>query len=212
MQREMRCRFVTFEGVDGSGKTSVASFVAQSLRKEGLDVVLTTEPTHTWLGDAVKRSYTETVNPFTEALLFMADRATHTDQIRRWLGEGKLVLSDRYCDSTYAYQAAGLKGIGPDPMNWLKRMSKPFVTEPGLTVLLDVEPRLGLRRIAARSRKVHFENEPFLRKVRANYLMLAKSRRFVTIDASKPMAAVKKEALRIVSSRVEASTAARRRS
>ena len=71
----MRCRFITFEGIDGSGKSCVAEAVVNNLQDKGLDIVLTTEPTRTWLGDAVKRSYTERVSVFTEAMLFMADRA-----------------------------------------------------------------------------------------------------------------------------------------
>ena len=198
----MQCSFVTFEGIDGSGKTCVAEAVANRLKERGLDVVLTTEPTHTWLGDAVKRSYTEKVSPFTEALLFMADSATHTQQISRWISEGKMVISDRYCDSTFAYQAARLEKLTKDAMDWLKEVSKPFVIEPDLTLLLDVEPRIGLERIASRDKKVHFENEPFLKKVRANYIELAKSRRFVTVDASRSLDEVIEESLRAVVKRV----------
>jgi len=194
----MPCRFVTFEGIDGSGKTSAAAAVARGMRRKGFDVVLTTEPTHTWLGNAVKRSYTEDVSPFTEAFLFMADRATHTQQILRWVSEGKLVISDRYCDSTYAYQAARLKNLRKGAMGWLMDISKPFVVEPDLTLLLDVAPRLGLQRIAPRKKKVHFENEPFLKEVRKNYLLLAKGRRFVTIDSSRNLDDVVEECLRVV--------------
>ncbi len=205
----MPCRFVTFEGIDGSGKTSVAAAVARRMRQEGFDVVLTTEPTRTWLGDAVKRSYTEDVSPFTEAFLFMADRATHTKQIRRWIAEGKLVISDRYCDSTYAYQAARLKKLRKGALEWLKDLSRPFIIEPDLTLLLDVTPRLGLRRIAPRKKKVHFEREPFLKEVRKNYLLLAKGRRFVTIDSSRNLEDVVDECLGVVLRRAAGSRAPR---
>ncbi len=198
----MRCRFITFEGIDGSGKSCVAEAVVNNLLDKGLDVVFTTEPTRTWLGDAVKRSYTEDVSVFTEALLFMADRATHTEQIKNWVEGGKIVVSDRYADSTYAYQAVRLKELVPDVMNWLIDFSRPFVVEPDLTLLLDVDPEVGLARIGSRDKKVHFENASFLRDVRANYLHLAKSKKFIVIDASKPLEEVIKMALEIISSRV----------
>jgi len=198
----MRGSFVTFEGIDGSGKTSVAGKVALRLRRQGFSVAITTEPTRTWLGDAVKRSYREEVSNFTEAFLFMADRATHTMRIEEMLGKGNLVLSDRYCDSTYAYQAARLKGLVKDPMNWLKRISEPFVIEPDLTLLLDIDPRIGLRRIAGRKKKVHFENEPFLKQVRRNYLALARDRRFVVLDASRSIGEVVEDSAGVISSRL----------
>jgi len=210
MQRMMPCRFITFEGIDGSGKTSVAKAVTKQLKRRGVSVVLTTEPTHTWLGDAVKRSYAEPVSPFTEALLFLADRATHTEQIKRWVAQRKVVISDRYADSTYAYQAASLKGVSGDVMSWLRKISEPFVIEPDLTLLLDVPPRLGLARIQSRKKKVHFEEERFLRNVRANYIRLAKGRRFIVIDSSRSIKKVTEEALGIVSSRVLGPRALRR--
>ncbi len=196
----MRGMFITFEGIDGSGKTRTAKKVARMLGNHGLPVVLTTEPTRTWLGDAVKRSYGERVSPFTEAMLFMADRATHTEWIKDQIRKGKMVISDRYCDSTYAYQCARLKGLVSDPMNWLKRMSAPFVIEPDLTILLDVEPQIGLRRIAPRKKKVHFEKEHFLKQVRKNYLRLAKGRRFVVVDASRPFEKVVEDSMAAINS------------
>jgi dTMP kinase len=198
----MRGKFVTFEGIDGSGKTSVARITAERLRRRKLPVVLTTEPTRTWLGDAVKRSYGEPVSSFTEAFLFMADRATHTVRIKDMLGRGKMVISDRYCDSTFAYQAVRLKGLVRDPMNWLKRTSKPFIIEPDMTILLDIDPRSGLKRIAARKKKVHFENASFLRQVRRNYLALARERRFVVLDASRSLDEVVEDSVDVISLRL----------
>jgi len=198
----MRGMFITFEGIDGSGKTRTAKKTAETLGKRGLPIVLTTEPTRTWLGDAVKRSYGEKVSVFTEAMLFMADRATHTEWIREQVRKGRMVISDRYCDSTYAYQGARLKGLVSNPMHWLRRMSAPFVIEPDLTILLDVEPRIGLRRIAPRKKKVHFEKERFLKQVRGNYLRLARGKRFVVVDASRGFDEVLEESLEAVSSLV----------
>ncbi len=202
MGNSVAAKFITFEGIDGSGKSTVVRAVSEGLQNSGHDVVLTTEPTKTWLGKAVKRSYVEDVSPFTEALLFLADRATHSERIRRWIDEGKVVLSDRYCDSTYAYQAARLKGMLEDPLDWLQRLSAPFVVTPDLTILLDVAPRTGLRRIESRKRMTHFERESFLKEVRKNYLALAKLGRFSVLDASRPLKEIQEDALRIVNSRL----------
>ena len=125
--------FATIEGIDGSGKTTVAAKVAQSLEAAGIPVVRTTEPTSTWRGDAVKWAIERDVDAITETFLFLADRQTHGMAIRAWLDEGKLVLSDRYADSTYAYQGARLAGKKEDPVRWLRDLSRPFVVPPAVT-------------------------------------------------------------------------------
>lgn len=195
-------RFITFEGIDGSGKTTVAKGIYEKLKSRNKDVVLTGEPTKTWIGDAVKRSYAEDVSPFTEALLFLADRANHTLRIRKWLQEGRIVLCDRYCDSTYAYQAASLEEVTQNAMEWLENLSAPFTLEPDLTILLLIEPSLGLDRIKNRSRKTRFEEVDFLSKVQRNYLKLARKKRFVKVDASKAISEVIKEVIKILDLRL----------
>ncbi|HTD81336.1 MAG TPA: dTMP kinase, partial [Thermoplasmata archaeon] len=184
----MRGRFVTFEGIDGSGKTTVVHRIEPELRRRGVKVTLTSEPTRTWLGDAVRKSYQDDVGPLAETFLFLADRARHTEVIRTWVAAGSIVVSDRYADSTYAYQGARLMGVVKDPIRWLQRVSAPVVLEPDLTILLEVPARLGLRRIADRKRKVRFEKEGFLTKVAKNYDRLARSPRFVRIDGARPAA------------------------
>ena len=84
----LRGRFITLEGIDGAGKTTIAHRVGSELRKKGHRVVLTTEPTRTWLGDAVKKSYDDDVGPLAETFLFLADRARPTAQIEEWLPPG----------------------------------------------------------------------------------------------------------------------------
>ena len=200
----LRGRFITLEGIDGAGKTTIAHRVESELRKKGHRVVLTTEPTRTWLGDAVKKSYDDDVGPLAETFLFLADRARHTAQIEEWLAKGALVVSDRYADSTYAYQGARLKGTVRNPIRWLQAVSAPAVIEPDLTILLDVSPRLGLRRIAGRKRKVRFEKERFLTEVARNYRRLAKGRRFVTIDGSRSAAEVTADVMRAIERRLGA--------
>ena len=200
----LRGRFITLEGIDGAGKTTIAHRVESELRKKGHRVVLTTEPTRTWLGDAVKKSYDDDVGPLAETFLFLADRARHTAQIEEWLAKGAIVVSDRYADSTYAYQGARLKGTVRNPIRWLQAVSAPAVIEPDLTILLDVFPRLGLRRIAGRKRKVRFEKERFLTEVARNYRRLAKGRRFVTIDGSRSAAEVTADVMRAIERRLGA--------
>ena len=200
----LRGRFITLEGIDGAGKTTIAHRVESELRKKGHRVVLTTEPTRTWLGDAVKKSYDDDVGPLAETFLFLADRARHTVQIQEWLAKGALVVSDRYADSTYAYQGARLKGTVRNPIRWLQAVSAPAVIEPDLTILLDVSPRLGLRRIAGRKRKVRFEKERFLTEVAGNYRRLAKGRRYVAIDGSRSAAEVTADVMRAIERRLGA--------
>ena len=198
----MRGRFITLEGIDGAGKTTIAHRIEAELRRRGYRVVRTTEPTRTWLGEAVKRSYDDDVGPLAETFLFLADRAAHTDQIRGWLRTGAIVLSDRYADSTYAYQGARLVGVVKDPIRWLQRVSAPVVLEPDLTILLEISVRLGLRRIAGRKRKIRFEKERFLTEVAANYRRIARGRRHATIDGSGPAATVARDALAVIERRL----------
>jgi dTMP kinase len=177
-------RFITFEGIDGSGKTTVAGRVTAALRSRGVDAVFTQEPTETWLGEAVKRCVAEKRGALVETFLFLADRAEHSLGIRAWLAEGKTVVCDRYADSTYAYQGVRLAGLVPDPVEWLQAISRPFVLTPDLTILLRVDPATGLRRLASRAHKAPFEEETFLKEVAEVFDRLATDVRFETVDAN----------------------------
>ena len=198
----MRPALVTFEGIDGSGKTTIARRVYRELRRRGVRAVLTSEPTRSWLGTAVRRSYRDDVGPFAESLLFLADRARHTEEIRRWLRSGKVVLCDRYADSTYAYQGARLAGSMKDPIRWLRSVSAPFVVQPDVTILLRVTPEQGLRRIARRASRIRFERRAFLSKVARNYERLARDPRFAVVDGSGPTGEVTAAVLAILDSRL----------
>jgi len=180
-----RGRLVVFEGIDGSGKTSVAQDVYEALEGER-DVVLTVEPTDSWLGEAVRKSHAVGVDPYTEAFLFMADRAAHTEQIRQWLSEGKLVLCDRYYPSTVAYQSASFTGAAArGAFEWLLEANRRISLRPDLTCFLAVDPELAFRRVRGRTGTSKFERLVYLRKVDRNYRRLAKiDPSFVTIDAS----------------------------
>ena len=194
--------FVTFEGIDGSGKTTVSRLVVESLRKNVNSVYLTSEPTHTWLGDAVRRTYEDDVGPVTESFLFLADRAAHVPEIRAHLAKRELVVCDRYADSTFAYQGARLRGIVRDPLRFLQRVSEEWLLTPDVTVLLKIPPALGLKRIAGRASRARFENLAFLRKVAANYDRLARAPRFVVIDGTRDANVVAADAIAAIDRRL----------
>jgi len=197
-------RFVTFEGIDGCGKSTVTKRVFRRLQKEGRRCVLTVEPTGTWLGKAVRKGWAEKVGPWTEAFLFMADRVEHNDQIQKWIAEGKLVLSDRYMDSTLAYQGAELEkstgGGSAGAMRLLRTMHGPFLLLPDLTLYLKVTPELGMSRLSGRAGLTKFEKLEFLRKVARNYDLLARRepRRIKAVDASRPLDEVVENVLSLI--------------
>lgn len=202
----MLAGFVTFEGIDGSGKSTVSRRVAKILSDRGEKVFLTGEPTHSWLGDAVRRSYKDDVGPLAEAFLFLADRAAHLPEIRSHLEARELVLCDRYADSTYAYQGARLEGLVEHPMEFLRRISEPWLLMPDLTILLRIPSETGLARIADRPDRVRFEDGALLRRVAANYDVLAKGKRFVVVDAGRQLDAVVEDAVAIIEKRMASAT------
>ena len=179
-------KFIVLEGIDGSGKSSVKKALPVKLGLK--DIMVTEEPTKTWLGDAVRRSHKEKVNPFTEAFLFIADRVAHSDQIQDWLSKGKDVLSDRYYHSTVAYQSAALEGkVDFDPVPWLLAINRKVSVEPDIVFLFRIDPKTALRRLKDRHELSKFEQIGFLEKVAANYDRLTElCRNIEVIDASRP--------------------------
>ncbi|MBN1676974.1 MAG: dTMP kinase [Candidatus Thermoplasmatota archaeon] len=192
--------FVVVEGIDGCGKSSVASRVARGLGKRA---VLTREPTDTWMGKAVREGEGRETSPYVDALLFMADRAQHTEKIASWLAKGKLVVCDRYYHSTVAYQAANLKDVFEgDPFKWLLEANLRISIHPDLTVLLVIPPKLSLERIRGRTSYSRFERLEFLREVHRNYLRLARSdRSIVKIDATKDLDTVVESVIGLIRKR-----------
>jgi len=185
--------FITLEGPEGSGKTSHLPDLAEFLREKGWKVLTTREPGGTAIGDQVRqvlmRIDNTAMNPRAETLLFLAARAQLVDQIiRPALAEGSVVISDRYGDSTLAYQGYG---HGND-LSIIRQMLA-FATGglvPDLTLLLDVDPAIGLRRkktVGEWNRLDAYELE-FHRRVRAGYLELvgADPKRWTVLDASQP--------------------------
>jgi len=189
-------RFVTFEGIDGSGKSTVSKGVYDRLKEMEYDVVLTFEPTDGFIGETVRRCIEENCDPVTTALLFIGDRVEHCKEIREWLNNGKIVLCDRYADSTYAYQGAQLENVVEKPMEWLQSVSKDFIILPEKTFLFDLPPKDALDRIRKRERLISFEREEFLIRVRENYLKLAKEKRFVVLDAGRQVGELVEECVK----------------
>ena len=177
--------FVTFEGIDGSGKSTISKLVYKQLNSQGHDVVLTREPTDTWIGKRVQECIETNSDPFVTAFTFIADRIEHGKQIRKWLDEGKIVLCDRYAESTYAYQGAQLEEMMEDPIRWLQELSKDRILIPDRTFVFVIDPKQSLARIQHRDNLIPFERASFLEKVHANYLELAVGKRFIKIDATK---------------------------
>ena len=157
-------KFVTFEGIDGSGKSTVSKKVFQNLKNEAYDVILTFEPTDTYIGKCVQRFIKEENDPFSTAFAFIADRIQHCKQIKKWLDAGKIVICDRYSESTYAYQGAQMQGIINSPIKWLKSLSDDRIITPDITFLFLIDPEEAIKRIQGRDDLIPFEKIDFLKK------------------------------------------------
>jgi dTMP kinase len=184
-KRKKMKRFITFEGIDGSGKSTVIKIVYDRLKDNGHDVVLTYEPTDTWIGKQVQRCIEKKSDPFVTAFTFIADRIDHCKRIRKWLDSGKIVVCDRYAESTYAYQGAQMEDLIDNPMKWLKDISLNRIINPDRIFLFVINPKDALARIQKRKKLIPFEKINFLEKVEDNYLKLAKGKQFFKIDASR---------------------------
>lgn len=160
--------FIVIEGADGTGKSTHAKLLGDYLKGKGLEVVNTAEPTHSFIGQAIRMilSGKIEVSPTTLALLFTADRAEHVEKtIKPALDEGKVVISERYFYSTIAYQS--IQGVNPQ---WISQINS-FAPEPDLVVLLEVEPKDALSRMK-RDKEV-FEVLDFQKQVQQRLLDFA---------------------------------------
>lgn len=203
--------FITFEGGEGSGKTSAMNYIEDKLRELGYQIVRTREPGGTPIAEEIRNVILDKKNTKmdirTEALLYAASRRQHLiEKVWPALKEGKIVLCDRYLDSSLAYQG-GARGIGIDNVLNVNM----FATEgtyPDLTLLFDIKPEDGLDRINKnKDREVNrldLEKMEFHHKVRENFLFLANKYkdRFVIIDASKSVDEVRQNALNVILERL----------
>jgi len=180
-------QFVTFEGIDGSGKSTISKLVSEKLRSAGHDTIWTYEPTDSTIGKYVQECIRSQSDAFITSFTFIADRILHCKQIQQWLDEGKIVLCDRYAESTYAYQAAQLESELKNPLKWLQELSEGRILLPDRTFLFVINPKTSLARIQHRTELIPFERLAFLEKVHTNYLKVSKGKRFLHLDAAKPI-------------------------
>jgi len=203
--------FITIEGPEGSGKTTAVDTAVKELEKMGYQIVRTREPGGTPIAEQIRNVILDKNNVAmdqrTEALLYAASRRQHlVEKVWPALKEGKIVICDRYLDSSLAYQG-GARGLGVDNVLNINM----FATEgtfPDLTLLFDIEPEIGLARIAANANRevnrLDLEKLEFHKTVRNTFLELAKRypERFVIIDASKSQEEVAKATLDVMLSRI----------
>lgn len=200
-----RC-FLTFEGIEGCGKTTQMNHLFRALSARGYSVLTTLEPGEGPIGRRIREDllthHAEPLDPVAELMLYLADRAQHVSRVLTpALKEGRIVLCDRYTDSTLAYQGYG-RGIDPAMIEDLNA----FVTRrltPDLTFLFDCPPEVGLRRIRGDLDRMESQDLGFHRRVREGYLTLAEKapERIVVIDATRPEETVFREMLAVLKMR-----------
>ena len=203
--------FITIEGPEGSGKTTAVDTAVKELEKMGYQIVRTREPGGTPIAEQIRNVILDKANTAmdkrTEALLYAASRRQHlVEKVWPALKEGKIVICDRYLDSSLAYQGAA-RGLGVENVLNVNL----FATEntwPDLTLLFDIKPEIGLARISANSNRevnrLDLEKLEFHNKVREGFLSLAKRYpdRFVVIDASLSREEVAKATMEAILSRL----------
>lgn len=205
----MSGKFITFEGIDGSGKSTQLRMLAGDLRGCGVDLVTTQEPGGTPLGKRLRSAFLETeevVAPISELLLFAADRAQHVELlIKPSITQGRVVISDRYADATFAYQGAG-RGFDEKLVNEVIQLATGGL-KPDLTVFFDITVDEAIRRMTEHEgperiqNRMDRENSEFYERVRNAYLGIAQREpeRFRTIDASGSIVDVYTRVLDLVS-------------
>jgi len=197
--------FITLEGPEGSGKSTLIEGLGQALRESGISVLTTREPGAGDVGAAIRKILLEgdALSSRAELFLFLADRAQHVEFIiRPALAAGSVVICDRYSDSTVVYQGYG-RGLPLEDLRvWCAWASKDLT--PDLTILLDLDPSIGLARLKNPDR---LDREPleFHKKIREGFLNESRnnSNRFCVLDASLPAETVQQKALGEVEDRLK---------
>ncbi|MDH1558661.1 dTMP kinase [Ectopseudomonas chengduensis] len=203
--------FITLEGPEGAGKSTNREYLAERLREQGIDVVLTREPGGTPLAERIRELLLdpsdEPMAADTELLLVFAARAQHLQQvIRPALAKGSVVLCDRFTDATYAYQGGG-RGLSIERIAQLEQFVQGEL-RPDLTLIFDLPVEIGLARAAARGRLDRFEQEGrgFFEAVRQAYLQRAEQapQRYRVLDAGQTLAQVQADIDALLPSLLEA--------
>ncbi len=200
---DTRGYLISFEGSEGSGKTTQVSRVAERFENAGYDTIVTREPGGTEIGEQIRHilmhaAEGENMTPETELLLFAASRAQLVREvIRPALDAGKIILCDRFLDSTTVYQGVGRK-IAAEPVHLINTFAVGEIM-PDVTVIVDIPAEMGMARVKHRVNdlpdRMERENIAFYNKVREGYLMLAKAlpERFVVVDGTEPRTTVETE-------------------
>lgn len=191
--------FLTFEGIDGAGKSTHIDALAAALRAAGRTVVLTREPGGTPLAEKLRAlALNEAMDPLTEALVMFAARRDHLLQvIEPALARGEAVLCDRFTDATFAYQGAG-RGFDLQVLGtlegWVQNVPQATLRQPDLTVWFDLDPAVAAQRLAGARVPDKFESQPqeFFARVAAGYAarLRADPERFLRVDADQPRESV----------------------
>lgn len=203
--------FITFEGPDGAGKTTVLQELLPKLQVLGLEVITTREPGGVAIAEDIRKIILDPANTAmdhkTELLLFIAARRQHlVEKVLPPLQEGKMVIIDRFIDSSVAYQGHG-RGLDIADIDWLNRYATDGF-KPDLTLYFDIDAEEGLARIARNAERdvdrLDMEKADMHRRVRQGYLAILEKEpeRFVKIDASQPLEAVVQDALGIIQERL----------
>lgn len=205
--------FISFEGIDGAGKSTHIDGLAQAFRAQGRTVTLTREPGGTVLAEKLRAIVlNDPMDAMTEALLVFAARRDHLQQlIEPALARGEVVLCDRFTDATFAYQGGG-RGFDLDVLSVLERwvqenreMAPVFIRNPDLTLWFDLAPEIAAQRLAGARVPDKFEAQPvvFFRRVAAAYArrMADFPARFARIEADRPKEAVWLEVLKVLQTR-----------
>ncbi len=197
-------KFITFEGMDGAGKSTHLAWFADELRQRGVDVVVTREPGGTPLGEQLREMLlNQPMSIGTEAMLMFAARLEHVEQvIKPALRAGKWVLSDRFSDASFAYQGGG-RGMDWGKLGQLEQWVHGDL-QPDLTLFFDVPVEVARQRLSNNASLDRFEQEQseFFERVRAGYHQRIRQnpQRYAVIDAAQPMDAVKEQLEKIISS------------
>jgi dTMP kinase len=194
-----RGKFITFEGIDGAGKSTHLAWATNNLRGQGVGLIVTREPGGTVLGEQLRQillAGDQRIHPETEALMMFTSRRQHLeDVIRPALERGDWVLCDRFTDASFAYQGGG-RGVAKDKLEALECWVHADL-QPDLTLLFDVSAELGQSRVARAKSPDRFEREDveFFSRVRDAYLDRLRQwpKRMVRLDGSKPIADIQQE-------------------
>ena len=190
-------KFITFEGMDGAGKSTHLAWFADALRQRGHDVIVTRDPGGTPLGEQLREILlTQPMNIGTEALLMFAARLEHIEQvIKPALSAGKWVISDRFSDASFAYQGGG-RGLDWDKLSQLEQWVHADL-QPDLTLFFDVPVEIARQRLANNVSLDRFEQEQadFFERVRAGYHRRVQQnpQRYVVIDAAQTINEIKRK-------------------